>query len=292
MVKWIAVSNNSTGGYMNINNLFFHIHYCNSRRFSDTRKYSTAIARTLDHHELILVSGGKGSVMVDHKKHPFKAGMLFYISPGVYHSLEFDLEDPLCFLAVHFSYAQVNMTGGQWSVGEEPETLPLYTAQELKDYYQIEEIFSKLVEGWNAKLPGYEFASKTSLQQLLIAIYQNNRRHNQNFSISLKVEKIIGYMHEHLHTRVTLPEMAALVQLSPAYLSRAFKEITGYSPIDFFSRIKMDKAKELIIEGSGKKIKEIAEMLGYADEFYFSRIFKRIEGISPSEYYSKNVHGV
>lgn len=279
-------------GSMNISNLFFHIHYCKFRKFNDARKYSTRIARTLEHHELILVIGGKGSVMVDHKQHQCRTGMLFYIRPGIFHTMEFDLEAPLCLLTVHFSYAQVHMTEGQWTVGEEPETLPLHTVQELTDFYQIEEIFSRLAEGWSAKLPGYEFAAKTSLQQLLIAIYQNNKRHNQNFSISMKVEKIIGYMHEHIYTKVTLPELAGLVQLSPAYLSRAFKENTGYSPIEFFSRIKMDKAKELILEGSGKKVKEIAELLGYTDEFYFSRIFKRIEGISPSEFNSKNVHVV
>ena len=80
-------------------------------------------------------------------------------------------------------------------------------------------------------------------------------------------------------------------KLSPTYLSRTFKETTGYSVIEFFNKIKIDKAKELIIEGN-KKIKEVAQTLGFTDEFYFSRIFKRIEGISPSEFYSKNVHGV
>lgn len=205
---------------MNISNLFFHIHYCNFRRFKDTRTYSKRIARTLDHHELILVIGGRGSVMVDHKKHPFRAGMLFYIRPGVFHSIEFDLEDPIYFLAVHFSYAQVQLMEGQWSLGEQPETLPLHTAQDLKDYYQIEESFSRLVEGWNAKLPGYEFAAKTTLQQLLIAIYQNNKRSHQNFSTSLKVEKLIGYMQEHVCTTVTLPELAGLVQLRIAASGR------------------------------------------------------------------------
>jgi YesN/AraC family two-component response regulator len=53
--------------------------------------------------------------------------------------------------------------------------------------------------------------------------------------------------------------------------------------------MKIDKAKELIIEGN-KKVKEVAYELGYANEFYFSRTFKRIEGISPSEFYTKNVY--
>ncbi|WP_310941691.1 AraC family transcriptional regulator [Clostridium estertheticum] len=40
-----------------------------------------------------------------------------------------------------------------------------------------------------------------------------------------------------------------------------------------------------------KKVKEVAQILGFTDEFYFSRIFKKIEGISPSEFYHRNVHG-
>jgi YesN/AraC family two-component response regulator len=169
--------------------------------------------------------------------------------------------------------------------------LPLQVAQGLKDYYQIEDVFKKLVESWDAKLPGYEFMSKTLLQQLLIAIAQNIKKENQNFSTSLKVEKIIQYMHEHMHDKITLTKLSDLVQLSPTYLSRAFKEITGYTIIEFFNKMKMDKAKEMILEGN-RKIKEVAGALGFTDEFYFSRIFKKTEGLSPSEFYSKNVHVV
>jgi AraC family transcriptional regulator, transcriptional activator for feuABC-ybbA operon len=64
-------------------------------------------------------------------------------------------------------------------------------------------------------------------------------------------------------------------------------KLPGY---EFFNKIKVDKAKEIIIEGD-KKIKEVAQILGFTDEFYFSRIFKKIEGISPTEFYHRNVHG-
>jgi len=87
-----------------------------------------------------------------------------------------------------------------------------------------------------------------------------------------------------------LKDLSELVQLSSSYLSKVFKATTGYSIIEFFNKIKVDKAKEIIIEDD-KKIKEVAQMLGFTDEFYFSRIFKKIEGVSPSEFYSKNVHG-
>jgi YesN/AraC family two-component response regulator len=171
------------------------------------------------------------------------------------------------------------------------EKLPLNSLQQLKDYYYIEDTFKKMVETWQAKLPGYEFAAKTLLQQLLLAIVQNIRKQNQNYATSTKVERVIQYIHQNSNHKVTLAELAAMVQLSPTYLSRVFKDITGYSLTEFLNRIKVDKAKELMSEGN-MKVKEVAEAVGFNDEFYFSRIFKRIEGISPSEYYSKIVHGL
>jgi AraC-like DNA-binding protein len=276
---------------MKIKNLFFHIHYCNCRQFNESGRYPSKITRTIQHHELVFVTGGKGTIIIEKKRYQVKAGMLFYICPDVLHSIETDIEESICFLSVHFSYARVSFNDSKWAIRGEAGILPLRSALELKDYYHIDDIFKKLVASWNAKLPGYEFITKTLLQQLLIAIFQNIRKQNQNYSISLKVEKIIKYMHQNINNRVTLTELSELVQLSSAYLSRAFKETTGYSVIEFFNKIKIDKAKELIIEGN-KRVKEVAQALGFTDEFYFSRIFKRIEGISPSEYYSRNVHGV
>lgn len=274
---------------MKIKNLFFHIHYCNYKQFIESGRYSKKINKSLQHHELVFIKGGKGNITVENKRYQFKEDMLLYICPDVPHSIEIDIYQPSCFFSVHFSYANVYFNDGKWDVKNELEILPLNPAQELKDYYNIEDIFKKLVDSWNAKLPGYEFITRTLLQQLLIAVYQYNRKQNQSYSSSLKVEKVIQYMHQNINTRVTVTELSELVQLSASYLSRTFKETTGYSIIEYFNKIKIDKAKEQLIEG-GKKVKEVARELGFIDEFYFSRIFKKLEGISPAEFYSRNVH--
>ncbi|MDQ0493878.1 AraC family transcriptional regulator [Paenibacillus brasilensis] len=276
---------------MNINKLFFHIHYCNSSKFKETGRYPRKFTRTLSHHEFVLVTEGAGNIVIGGKTYPLKQGMLFYISPGVMHSLDPDTKDPPCFLTVHFSYAQVNFNDGQWDITDEPRMLPLHAAQELKDAYSVQDLFHKLVDCWDGKLPGYELMSRTLLQQLGIAIFQSVRKQQWSGSNSRKMEKIIQYMHQHVSSKITLTELSEMVQLSPTYLSRTFKDTTGYAVIEFFNKIKIDKAKELLIEGD-KKVKEVAQALGFTDEFYFSRLFKRMEGISPSEYYSKNVHGV
>lgn len=276
---------------MNINNLCFYIHYCNRRQSNEVWRYSNRIKRTLQHHEILLITSGKGYIMNKNKKHKVKSGMLFYICPEVEHSIEADIEEPISFLSVHFSYSSVNFNGDKWSIKNENESLQLHSMQQLKDYYQIENLFRRLVEAWIAKLPSYEFISKTLFQQLIFEIIENLRNKNENYAASLKVGKIIEFMHENVNSKITLTELAEMVQLSPTYLSRIFKQTTEYSIIEFFNKIKVDKAKEMIIEGD-KKMKEIAQLLGFTDEFYFSRIFKRIEGTSPSEFYSKNVHGV
>ena len=215
---------------------------------------------------------------------------LLYLRPNVQYSLELDEDEPFCALAVQFSYIKVSFNSNKWDIADGIDTLPLDSVQVLKDYYQINNVFNKLVEIWTLKLPGYEFITRTLLQQLLIEIYQNKKNNRTNYSTSLKVEKIIEYMRREINNRLTLDDLSDLVQLSPAYLSRVFKETTGYSVIEFFNKIKVDEAKKLIIEGD-KKVREVAQILGFTDEFYFSRLFKKIEGINPSEFYRKNVHG-
>ena len=276
---------------MNLKHLFFHIHYCNFRKVSEFQGHPARITRTIQHHELILVTGGKGSISIDQKNYPVKEGTLIYLYPDLLHSIEKNIADPISFLSVHFSYAAVNFNDNRWDVKKAVAMLPLHLVQELKDSYQVHDVFKKLVESWNAKLPGYEFLTRTLLQQLFIVIFQNLRKQNQNYATSLKVEKIIQTMQQNIGHKLTLTWLAELAQLSPTYLSRAFKETTGYSIIEYFNKLKIDKAKELLIEGD-KKVKEVAGALGFSDEFYFSRIFKKIEGMSPSEYYSRNVHGV
>jgi AraC-like DNA-binding protein len=276
---------------MKFDDLYFHIHYCSSRQIYEPHEYVSKIVRTLGHHELIWVTGGRGNLFIEKRVYPVKEGMLYYIRPGVPHSLERDKDAPPGFLTVHFDYAAVSFREGSWSVTGDPAALPLHPAQETADVYGIGQLFEKMVGCWFEKLPGYAFAARTLLQQLLIAVVKSAKNRDRNYAVSLKVEKAIHMMRENIGRKMTLNELAKSVRLSPAYLSRAFKETTGTTVTRFYNGLVMDKAKALMLEGC-HKVKELAEALGFADEFYFSRLFKSVEGMSPSEYYIKNIHGI
>ncbi|OZB98841.1 AraC family transcriptional regulator [Paenibacillus sp. XY044] len=271
---------------MNSNQLFFHIHYCNGR----TWKHPRRLSRTLSHHALVLVTRGGGRITIGGTTTAIQGGMLYYIAPGVFHSVEPGGEESAGFLTVHFSCSRIILNDRGWEVTDENPEIPLEPILSIKDAHSVLDFFHRLVDCWLAKLPGYEFMSKILLQQLFVAIYQHIKQQHAPDAVSLKVEKVIHYMHQHVKGKITLGELAETVQLSPAYLSRTFKENTGYSVIGFFNKLKIDKAKELLLEGD-LKVKEVAGELGFSDEFYFSRMFKKIEGVSPSEFYSKIVHG-
>jgi len=269
--------------------LFFHIHYCNHRSFDDKERPPRKINRTLSHHELILFTGGSGTITIDQRHYSIKKGMLCYIRPGLHHTFEPEAGQG-GFLSVHFSCAEVEWSQNQWIIHECTKQLMKKLGKQLMDAYEVEASFRRLTDCWDQKRPGYPFAARTLLQQLFLAIADNVRKQNQNFASSLKVERIVDYMQRNLSKHITLNELSELIRLSPTYLTRIFKESTGSSVISYFNQMKIDKAKELLLEGD-YKIKEIAHLLGFADEFYFSRLFKRSEGISPLDYYSKNVHG-
>lgn len=99
----------------------------------------------------------------------------------------------------------------------------------------------------------------------------------------LNAGKIIDYMLENITGRCTLDDFAAEACLSRSYFSRQFKEKTGYSPVDYFIRLKIQRACELL-ETTRMTVRDIAQSLGYDDQYYFSRVFKRIAGSSPTQY--------
>lgn len=244
----------------------------------------------MQHHEMIFVCQANGHIVIGGNRYSLKKGMLFYIPPGVQLTIEPRTQNPEHYVTVHFSGSRMVLDpDGKWKYLESIRTLKQPSAQEITDYIPVEELFEKLLDTWNNKGPSYEFIAGTLLRQLLILISRNNKKQNKNHAISLKIDQIIEYMRQNINKQITLEELSGIAKLSTFYLSRTFKDATGYSIITYFNKMKIDKAKELLIEGN-KKVKEVAYELGYTNEFYFSRIFKRIEGLSPSEFYSKNVY--
>ncbi len=90
-------------------------------------------------------------------------------------------------------------------------------------------------------------------------------------------------MVDHLTERMQVSRLASLINVSPSYYFALFKRETGYAPIDFFIHLRMRRAC-LLLETTTLSVKEIADELGYDDAFYFSRLFKSVTMLAPTEY--------
>lgn len=113
-----------------------------------------------------------------------------------------------------------------------------------------------------------------------IAVKVNNYN---NRSIKLVLRKAIEYIHEHYNEQVTLNEVADSIYVSTFYISRMFKKELGKNFVDYLNDVRIEKAKELLKDVKYKTY-EVADMVGISDPHYFSKLFKKHSGITPSEY--------
>lgn len=101
------------------------------------------------------------------------------------------------------------------------------------------------------------------------------------------IHDIARYLQNHYTQEIALSELSARFHLNRDYISRKFKQEFRETIIDYVCRIRMEKAKMLLMNPH-LKIVQVAEMVGYPDEKYFSRVFKKLENLSPREYRERN----
>lgn len=97
------------------------------------------------------------------------------------------------------------------------------------------------------------------------------------------VEQVKKYIETHLSDKLTLNNVSAVYGISPNYLSALFKKYNDCGFSEYITERKIAQAKKMMNEGN-KKVYEIADILGFESAFYFSKVFKKLVGVSPSEY--------
>ena len=106
------------------------------------------------------------------------------------------------------------------------------------------------------------------------------KRRGNSSNVVVKIKQIVK---EKYHKNITVADIAADVYLTSTYICLIFKQETGETINDYLTKIRIEKAKELLLD-SRNKIYDISTSVGYSDSSYFSKLFKKYTGLNPSEY--------
>lgn len=149
------------------------------------------------------------------------------------------------------------------------------------DYFK--QRFSLLSHHWMMK-SSFQSSLCFSILLEMLSIMNHDLNHEQFPSKKIKlVENIKKYILEHYQEPIKLLDISEYLERTPTYITNIFKEVTGFSPIEYLHHVRIDKSKDLMFYTS-MSIREIADHTGFCDQAYFNRVFKKVTGYSPTSF--------
>ncbi|MHA7964123.1 response regulator [Paenibacillus sp. CAU 1782] len=147
----------------------------------------------------------------------------------------------------------------------------------------VEQIFEKEAEGYR------ELYRKGSIEGIVdwLAQFRDGCCHllssRRNTYKEQVVKNVQDYIKRNLDHKLSLNQVADVFNFSPNYLSHLFSKIAKVNYVEYITEIKIAAAKDMMLRGEGR-VYEISQKLGYESSFYFSKVFKKVEGVSPREF--------
>lgn len=244
--------------------------------------------RIIVDHEIVLIRRGEGQLIVDDAVMPYAPGDLLFIPPFVPHSFITDPSTAGEHIAVHFDFApncppyadaldertpyQVSLTHGV--------TIP--SKLSLRPGDPIGAAIVDVLRDWQSTEPLDRLSATTGFAGILVAMARRGRgavdrpRHS-------RVDRVIDYVREHYARPLTADALAQVAGLSVSRLNVLFRQETGQSPLEFVRYTRIECARRLLGDPD-LSVKEIAALAGFDDVYHFSKVFRRIDGVSPSRY--------
>ena len=229
-------------------------------------------------HILIFCVDGEGWVEVDGVNRPIYTNQAFFLPQHVPHVYGSSVHAPWSIHWTHFVGTESGVYVNQ--VPEDDHRLLVDEACRVRLEHLFQQCYEGLREGF--VLNRLIHAAKI-LHHLFGELFYNNLAFSphQRTNRFRSIEPTLHFLRQHIDQPLTLTEMANHAGLSKPHFSRIFKNQTGYAPMDYFIHLKLQKASSLLIL-TEMTVREIAWMVGYGDPYYFSRLFKKVVGVSPS----------
>ncbi|NHN29002.1 AraC family transcriptional regulator [Paenibacillus agricola] len=228
-------------------------------------------------HIFMYIAGGHLTYRLNHLNIPLTQGDILYIPKGTLRAGMGDGSSSHQKYAVLFSAEETDM-------GQSPIQMlggKHYQLLHARNYEYMKQRFSLLIQQWLGKLPHYEVICKGIMLELLgITAREAETADFPSKKLGM-VMAIQQYILESYQGQIRLETLSQLVDRTPNYVTRIFREVTGQTPIDYLHQVRVYAARDLMLNSS-LTIGQVADILGYCDQSYFNRMYKKITGHPPS----------
>lgn len=232
-------------------------------------------------HELILCLKGRGWVRIAGRIHDVSANQLVWVNCHHAHAYGAVAADPWEVFWIRVEGRALDRIAKMLQVRIQP-VLDGLTAERAGQHF--ERLFAHL----QSSQPGDAAVCDAAVAELVAMAFaaRPSLLDSAAPELSPAVQKSIERMRLYYHMPTRVAELASMVGMSESHFSRTFKAAMGTSPIDWLRRERINQAKRRLIE-SDDAVKEIAQQVGYSDQFFFSKDFKKMTSLTPTQFREK-----
>ena len=252
---------------------------CGTYRLQTVKKLPTWRPRGRLDYQLLYVVSGKAHFYFDDAERIVTAGHMVLFQPRQEQHYEYFGTDKAEVYWVHFTGSNVKNILRRYDIPL--DTPVLYSGASAIYAYLFKEMINEL----QTCRTGYEELLAMYLRQILILVQRTRQEHRTsiNTHIQEEMEYARRYFNEHYNEQISIEDYAQSRNMSVSWFQRSFKQIVNYSPMQYILTIRINNAASLL-ESTDYSMAEISAIVGYDNPLYFSRLFKKQKGVSPSEY--------
>ncbi len=228
-------------------------------------------------YQLLYISAGRAFFCLDNTQKEIMPGYMVLYRPGESQQYSYYAKDSPEVYWVHFSGCEV------------PQTLDkigfrgahtLFCGMSL----HYPELFRQIILELQLKRPCFEETLCFCLHRIFTEIHRSQLEFNTDKYRNLdSMETAVHYFNESFTQNISIEKYAAGQHMSISWFIRCFKHYMGMTPMQYITSIRINKAKELL-KNTNCSIQEVSSLSGYENPLYFSRIFRKQTGFSPSRY--------
>lgn len=230
-------------------------------------------------YQIIYVASGKAHFYFDGIEQIVTAGSMVIYRPKEEQKYYYYGIDHTEVYWLHFTGGNVKNILRKYGITDDMHVIPTGTSLEYKH------LFEQIIQELKLCKDDYEELLVNYLQHLLILIHRaiNSKPRGKNQLLLSEMDNAVRYFHENYNKPICIEEYAAKQHMSVSWFIRNFKEYSGSTPTQYLLSLRIANAQTLL-EKTNYTVTEISEIVGYDNPLYFSRLFKKQSGLSPSEF--------